>query len=181
MRRLRFIAALSVVALATPSGGKANEFDCALTFDVVAGNALGSVKPGDRLKGGLSFATTSAWQQDVETKSYMSDGTIVVTHPNAGSVRAKVRVVHVVRTPYIADYISVDAHKAEGNLGGESRYEDPMLVTFYAPRLTLTTFDIPRTLDDWGQLSKRRVFQVHTPDAMATFYGDFENLGGGCR
>jgi len=56
-----------------------------------------------------------------------------------------------------------------------------MLVTFYASPVTLTTSDMPRTLADWNQLSKRRVFQVHTPDAMATFYGDFENLAGGCE
>ena len=173
------MAALAFLAFS--QSASAENFECAMTFDVIAGNALGSVKPGDRLKGRVDFKTKSAWQQDVETLSYASDGNIVITHPSEGTVRAKVRVVHVVRTPYIADYISMDAHLAEGNLGGETRYEDPMLVTFYAPPVTLTTSDIPRTLADWNQLSKRRVFQVHTPDAMATFYGDFENLAGGCE
>lgn len=179
--RFCLITVLSFLAFAIPDRGNANEFECKLTFDVITGNALGTVKPGDTLKGEVAFKTTSSWQQDVETKSYTSDGTIAVSHPDAGSVNAKVRVVHVVRTPYIADYISIDAHMATGNLGGERRYEDPMLITFYAPRVTLRTFDIPRTLMDWAQLSKRRVFQVHTPDAMATFYGDLKNLQGGCK
>jgi len=176
---LSVLTALTIAILS--SAAVAADVHCDLTFDVISGNTLGTVKPGERLKGRVEFTTTSSWQQDIETLSYKSDGDIVVTHPSEGAVRAKVRVVHVVRTPYIADYISIDAHLAEGNLGGETRYEDPMLITFYAPPVTLSTSDIPKTMADWSQLSKRRVFQVHTPDAMATFYGDFENLGGGCR
>ncbi|MBO6520519.1 MAG: hypothetical protein JJ900_08765 [Rhodospirillales bacterium] len=182
MNRIALLPALFAIFVCVSSQpANAQSFDCALSFEVVAGNTLGTVTPGDRLKGMLTFKTTSAWQQDIETLSYAADGQVSVTHPSAGTVHAKVRVVHVVRTPYIADYISIDAHEAGGNLGGENRYEDPMLVTFYAPPVTLETSDIPRTLQDWNQLRKRRVFQVHTPDAMATFYGDFENLKGGCE
>lgn len=181
IRSLHAAVTLLCAAVALPSHAVAEDFNCSLSFDVIAGNALGTIKPGERLKGRVAFKTVSAWQQDIETLSYKSDGRITVTHPTKGEVRATVRVVHVVRTPYIADYISIDAHLAEGNLGGETRYEDPMLITFYAPPVTLTTSGMPRTLADWNQLSKRRVFQVHTPDAMATFYGDFVNLAGGCE
>jgi len=77
-------------------------------------------------------------------------------------------------------------HSTGRRIAQETHYRQqsvraPMLVTFYASPVTLTTSDMPRTLADWNQLSKRRVFQVHTPDAMATFYGDFENLAGGCE
>jgi len=153
---------------------------CTLTFDVIAGNALGTIRPGEHLTGKVEFSTARSWYQDKETLSYFSNGKISVTHHDKGTVRAHVRVVHVVRTPYTADYISIDANHAEGNLGGEKSYEDPMLITFYSKPGTLTTFDLPRTNEDWNRLSKRRFFQVHTPDAMSTFYGDFNNVIGKC-
>ena len=86
----------------------------------------------------------------------------------------------MIRTPYTADYISIDAHRAAGDLGGEGSYADPMLVTFYAPPGTLSTSALPRDTAGWNQLAKRRVFQVHTPDPMATFYGDIDQVTGRC-
>ena len=153
---------------------------CTLTFDLVAGNGIGAISAGERLAGTIEFATRSSWNQDEETVSYHSDGTITVERAGQGAVRGQIRVVHVIRTPYTADYISIDAHGAAGDLGGRRSYADPMLVTLYAAPGTLASSELPRNTADWNQLSKRRVFQVHTPDAMATFYGDIENVSGQC-
>lgn len=62
----------------------------------------------------------------------------------------------------------------------KDRAADPMLVTLYAAPGTLTTSALPQTTADWNRLAKRRVFQVHTPNAMAIFYGAIEQLSGSC-
>lgn len=164
----------------SPFSVNAETISCEISFNVTAGNNHGTIIPGDQLQGIVKFTTKSTWQQDVETASYFSSGEFIVKHPDHGQVKSEVRVVHVVRTPYIADYISIDAHLAEGNLGGQTRYEDPMLLTFYAKPGTLSSSRLPRDTAAWNQLSKRQVFQVHTPDAMSTFYGDFETIKGDC-
>jgi hypothetical protein len=171
---------LTILGCFFTSPSMAKDQTCTLTFDVIAGNALGTINPGEQLAGKIEFSTTKSWLQDKETLSYFSDGKVSVTHPDKGSVQGHVRVVHVVRTPYTADYISIDANLAKGNLGGEKSYEDPMLITFYSPPGTLSTSELPRTTAEWNRLSKRRFFQVHTPDAMSTFYGDFNNVTGQC-
>ena len=51
--------------------------------------------------------------------------------PGRGAVTGQIGVVHVVRAPYTADYISFDASRASGDLGGRISYADPMLVTLY--------------------------------------------------
>lgn len=155
--------------------------DCRVSFDVYTTKDHGTLAAGSLLNGTVTFTATEEYRQDVETLSYLSTGTTRLTAADGTEVTGNIGVVHVVRTPYTADYISIDATGVSGNLGGVESYEDPMLVTLYAAPLTLQTSDLPETPDDWNLLSKRRMFQVHTPDTMAILPGTIENLTGSCE
>jgi hypothetical protein len=93
---------------------------------------------------------------------------------------AVLRAIHLVRTPHFADYASFDAKDVSGDLGGVTEYEDPMLLTFYAPRGSLKSFELPKDTAGWKALSKRRDFQVHTPDTMQTLPGAITAFEIGC-
>ena len=99
---------------------------CKLAFDVTAEVAHGSVNPGDQLRGSIEFSTGEVWQAN-EARSFKARGKMVVSHPDHGAVSGDVWVVHVSRTPYFVDYISIDARDARGDLGGVELYFDPML------------------------------------------------------
>ncbi len=172
-----FLSAVSLF-LAT-SDARANK-GCNLNFTMVAENDVGSIKPGEKLSGSVFFEVISADFSDEETMSYATRGKLRVNAKDKGSVEADIRVVHVVRSPYVGDYISVDAWHSTGDLGGETRFEDPMLITFYADIGTLASYDIPRNVSDWAALSKRRTWQVHTPTTLETFYGPVVSLEGKC-
>ena len=116
-----------------------------------------------------------------ETVSYLSSGTLRVTADDGSSVTGTIRAIHVVRTPHFADYVSFDANKVSGDLGGVTAYEDPMLVTLFAPRGSLQSFDLPKTTEGWQALQRRRVFQVHTPDTMWTLPGRVSEFEAQCE
>lgn len=166
--------------LATSSSAPSSENKCQLDFEVLAENAVGSIAPGERLQGNVSFTVVSSLRQGSETVSYITEGTMRVAAENRGAIAGKIRRVHVIRTPYTADYISIDAAKVAGDLGGEHSYADPMLLTLYAAPGTLQSSDVPGTESEWNALSKRRVFQVHTPTATEAFFGSVERLTGSC-
>ncbi len=178
-RRTTIAALLLALTVITKTGAIASD-SCHLTFQVVADNAIGSIAAGDRLRGSVQFTISSARQSDEETFSYMTNGTMTLSAPGQGSVNGLVDVVHVVRSPYIADYIAIDATTVTGDLGGESRYVDPMLIRLYGPVETLTSYDLPTTNAEWNVLTQRRVFQVYAPTTADTFNGPIEQLTGTC-
>ncbi len=166
-------------ALAEPA--QAAETRCEIAFEFLAENEVGSIAPGERLTGSIAFSVRSSLRQGAETVSYLAEGRMRVAAEGRGAVEGRVGVVHVIRTPYTADYISIDASKVAGDLGGERSYADPMLLTLYAAPGTLESSDIPRSEADWNALDKRRVFQVHTPTATEAFFGSVDRLTGSCR
>ena len=170
-----------IIATLITAGSVAAQTNCTVRFDVITAKDHGTIAAGSLLSGTVTFAATEEYRQDVETLSYLSNGTTQLTAADGTQVTGNIGVVHVVRTPYTADYISIDATGVTGNLGGVESYEDPMLVTLYAAPLTLQTSALPATSDDWNLLSKRRMFQVHTPDTMAILPGTIENLTGSCE
>lgn len=184
---MRGIAVSALLLFAAASGARADAsvspagLTCRLTFDIVAENHIGTLANGGNLTGTLHFQVLSAWRQDTETVSYTTDGRLSAGAAGHGSVGGKIGYVHVVRAPAIADYISIDVSGAHGDLGGETTYYDPMLVTLYAPAGTLPNSEIPATDARWQALSKRRVFQVHTPTAAQTFHGPITRLTGTCN
>ena len=138
------------------------------------------MRPGETLTGTVEFTVQSSWRQGSETVSYFSAGTMTVERAGQGAVTGRIGVVHVIRTPHTADYISIDATGAAGDLGGRLSYADPMLVTLYARPGTLPGSDLPRTEAEWNILAPRRDFQVHTPTAMTVFFGAVGPMSGGC-
>lgn len=66
-------------------------------------------------------------------------------------------------------------------MGGVTAYEDPMLVTLYAPPEILGTSDLAEISANWDQLKKRRTFQVHTPDTMQILFGSVGDMSGRCE
>lgn len=175
-----YLLTLIFLVLAPGVSAAANQH-CRLEFKVVADNEIGSISAGDELQGTINFTTPSSWEQDEETVSYETEGTMVLSANNGrGSVRGNVGVVHVVRSPYTADYIAVDITAVTGDLGGQHQYVDPMLVRLYGDRETLTTYDLPTNDIEWNALSQRKFFQVYTPTTADTFNGPIENLKGTC-
>lgn len=180
----RHITTLCVTALlalcASSQLGYASGENCQVTFQLIAENGIGTIAPGEVLQGSISFTVLSAWRQDEETVSYTTNGTMMLSREGHGSVFGHVAIVHVVRSPYTADYIAVDATQVVGDLGGQQTYVDPMLVRLYGPRNTLTSFDLPTNDAEWNILSERRIFQVYTPTTADTFNGPISNLTGTC-
>lgn len=152
---------------------------CKLGFDVTAEIAHGTVAAGDELHGDVTFTTSDVWQKN-EARSFKAEGKMVLSHPDHGTVSGDVWVVHVSRTPYFVDYISVDARDAKGDLGGIEKYFDPMLVTVYTKGGGLTTFELPKQSRGWNALTSKRTFQVHTRTATQTFYGVVGRMEGQC-
>ena len=168
-----------LLCLATASPALA--LSCRVDFTVTADSAIGTVAPDDTLTGLATWDTGDTLAQEGNGLSSYSSGTLSVTDASGGAVTARIDVVHATRTPYTADYVSINAIEAAGDLGGETRYEDPMLVTLYAAPGTLTGEGLPLTERQWKSLDKRRVFQVHTPDSNAIFTGQITDLTGTCQ
>lgn len=144
---------------------------CEAHFAVETQAAHGTLPTGTLLNGVIRFNDDKPFRNGSETVSYLDAGTMSVTAPDGTAVSGILRAVHITRTPYFADYASFDVKDVSGDLGSVSSYEDPMLVTLFAKGETLTTFDLPTDTAGWGALSKRRVFQVHTPNTMAVLPG----------
>ena len=117
----------------------------------------------------------------VETVSYLARGDITVTAPDGTGLTGALRAIHLTRTPHFADYASFDAKDVQGDLGQVTDYEDPMLVTLFAPRGSLQSFQLPRDTEGWTALQRRRVFQVHTPDTMWTLPGKIMGFDVRCQ
>ncbi len=179
--RLTFLVLLLSAQLTLVFPTHANEGEkCSLTFTVLAENSIGTINPGDRINGTMDFHVLATMPQGDDTISYTTQGTMTLGDAELGTVKGKLGRVHVVRAPYTADYISIDASDVSGSLGGVQKYFAPMLVTVYAKAGTLTTFDLPRDTQEWNVPSKRRVFQVHTLTAPDRFFGVVETLSGTC-
>ena len=167
MTRLPWIAA-AVLASSLPALAAAR---CEARFTVEIEAAHGTLPQGTLLDGRIAFGGDRPFRNGDETVSYLDAGTMTLTAPDGTSIRGALRAVHLTRTPHFADYASFDAKDVAGDLGSVTAYEDPMLVTLFAQGGSLTTFDLPTDTDGWSNLSKRRVFQVHTPNTMAVLPG----------
>lgn len=144
---------------------------CQARFQVQTEADHGTLPSGTMLDGQIDYDDGTSMRLGAETVSYLSAGRITVTAPDGTGVTGTLRAIHLTRTPHFADYASFDAKDVVGNLGEVTAYEDPMLVTLFAPRGSLTSFDLPRDTKGWRALKRRRVFQVHTPDTMWTLPG----------
>jgi hypothetical protein len=167
---------LSVAAPSICFGSEA----CNLAFDFHAVNEIGTITSGDPLKGKITFTVDRHWQQGSETRSYFTNGLMTLSGANVGQVTGAVDIVSVVRAPHTWDYISMVANDVKGNLGGETRYYDPMIFTLADTPGSLESFDLPKTTDHWNLLTRTQKFQFHTPDANQIFYGTVSNLLGEC-
>lgn len=144
---------------------------CEIAFEVATIADHGALPSGTILKGEIDYAEGRRMRMGTETVSYLATGVMSLTAPDGTGLRADLRAIHMTRTPHFADYASFDAKNVDGDLGGVSAYEDPMLATLYAPRGSLQSFDLPRDTAGWDALNERRDFQVHTPDTMWTLPG----------
>jgi hypothetical protein len=177
--KFRNLATLVGLSLFAPSLTLASE-TCMLEFDFHAVNNIGTITTGDALKGKISFTVDRYWQQGSETRSYFTNGLMTLSDAQLGQVTGAVDIVSVVRAPHTWDYISMVANDVKGNLGGETRYYDPMIFTLADAPNTLTSFDLPKSTDHWNLLTKTQKFQFHTPDANQIFYGNVSTLRGEC-
>lgn len=170
----------ALVLLLGPLGGPVLAETCAARFDVTTEAAHGTLPAGAVLSGTLSYDEGRAMRMGSETMSYLATGTLDVRAPDGTALSGTLRAIHLVRTPYFADYVSFDAKGVTGDLGGVTDYEDPMLVTLFAPMGALTSFELPKDTVGWTALEKRQVFQVHTPDTMWTLPGLVSGFEAAC-
>ena len=166
---------LLAIALATPAHA-----DCTLSVNIHTSAAHGTLGQGTLLTARLDYAVTRALSMGSEARAYLTDGMAEVIGPDGTGLRGRLGVIHVVRSPHWADYMSFDIVEVSGDLGGVTTYEDPMLITFYAARGALTSFDLPNGSDDWARFDQRMGFQVHTPDTMWTLPGVVSAPEGSC-
>ena len=175
----KYVAHAWALSLCIPTVGFASE-KCTLEFEFRAVNEIGTIGPSDPLKGAMTFTVDREWQQGSETRSYYAKGSITLSGMGTGQVTGEVYVVHVVRTTHTWDYISIVAGKVHGDLGGETRYHDPMVFTLADKPGTLESFELPTSTEDWNHLSRTQKFQFHTPDANQIFYGTVTDVQGKC-
>lgn len=162
MKPLVFVFAM----LATPASAQ-----CILSVDITTGADHGTLAESTALRGEITYTVTEEMRMGSEARAYRTDGTATITGPDGTGLTARLGFIHVVRAAHWADYVSFDMTDVSGDLGGITSYEDPMLITFYAERGTLDTFDLPDSPQEWAQFSQRQSFQVHTPDTMWTLPG----------
>jgi len=176
-----FVTALAIafatpVAAQTPGPGWA----CTLDVTIRTGVAHGTLAEGAEIAGTLTYRLTREMQMGSETRSYLTDGTVRITAADGTGLTGRVRTIHVVRSPHWADYVSFDMADVEGDLGGVTSYEDPMLLSYFAARGALDSFDMPYGAAGWAQFDDRQTFQVHTPDTMWTLPGTIVATEGAC-
>ncbi|MCV3273464.1 hypothetical protein [Roseobacter sinensis] len=68
-----------------------------------------------------------------------------------------------------------DMGDVAGDMGCVVDDEGPMLLTFYAERGEVTSFDLRSTPAAFGQFDRHRTFQSHTPDTMWTRLGEVQD------
>ncbi len=144
---------------------------CTLTLNIETEALHGSLPEGTELTASLTFTTTRRMRMGSEATAYLTDGQLQITGADGTGLTGRLRVIHIVRAPHWADYMSFDIADVEGNLGGVTDYEDPMLLSFYAERGEIASFDLPTTQSAFAQFDRRQTFQVHTPDTMWTLPG----------
>ena len=144
---------------------------CTLTFAVQIEAPHGTLTHESTLTGTLTYSVERQMRMGSEAMAYFTDGEIQVSAADSTALNGRLGVIHVVRSPHWADYISFDITDVAGDLGGVTAYENPMLLSFYAERGSLASFDLPMTLTALDAFDRRRTFQVHTPDTMWTLPG----------
>lgn len=144
---------------------------CTLSLSIITEAVHGNLATGTILQAEVNYVPTRRMRMGSETTSYLTDGAVEIAGPDGTTLTGRLGVIHVVRAPHWADYMSFDIVDVSGDLGGVTQYEDPMLFSFYAGRGKLETFDLPTTPAALDTFSRRRTFQVHTPDTMWTLPG----------
>lgn len=157
---------IALTMLATPASAQ-----CSLTLDILTGADHGTLSEHTALTAEITYSVTEEMRMGSEARAYRTDGAATITGPDGTGLSARLGFIHVVRAAHWADYVSFDMTDVGGDLGGITSYEDPMLITFYAERGTLDSFDLPESPQDWAQFTQRQSFQVHTPDTMWTLPG----------
>ncbi|MEO1613520.1 MAG: hypothetical protein AAFU55_14380 [Pseudomonadota bacterium] len=173
------LTALALFCLTHPVAAFAA--NCAGVFEVETAAAHGTLPTGAILKGEIAYDEGRAMKMGDETVSYLSTGAVKINAPDGTSITASLRVIHMTRTPWFADWASFDAKDVKGDLGSITDYEDPLLLSLYAPRGSLESFDLPKDADGWATMSERRDFQVHTPDTMWTLPGKITSFEVACE
>lgn len=144
---------------------------CTLTLSIRTEAPHGALPEGSLLSAKLTFSPNQRLRMGSEATAYLTDGQVAVRGPDGTGLTGRLHVVHVVRAPHWADYLSFDIVDVSGDLGGVTDYEDPMLFSFYAERGQITSFDLPTTPAAFGEFDRNQTFQVHTPDTMWTLPG----------
>ena len=171
---------IAVAMLAMPLAATAQT--CQLDFDFVTDVEHGTLAANSTLRGRVDFTVDRREHYNIEgsdTTSYYVRGAVTIKAPDGTSISGDIGVVHIIRTPYTGDYISVDGRDPVGDLGGKTIYEAPMLVTVYSAPETLTNSELPKTTADWNVLGKRQVFQVHTA-LNGSLHGKISRLEAAC-
>jgi len=145
--------------------------DCTLHLSIRTEAPHGALAEGTTLQAEISYSPTRRMRMGSEATAYLTDGAVAITGPDGSGLTGRLGVIHVVRAPHWADYMSFDIVDVSGDLGGITDYEDPMLFSFYAERGEIVSFDLPTTPAAFGQFDRRQTFQVHTPDTMWTLPG----------
>ncbi|MEX3015478.1 hypothetical protein [Gymnodinialimonas hymeniacidonis] len=159
--------AVLLLLIATPATAQT----CTLTLSIRTEAIHGAHPEGTSLQAELTFTPTRRMRMGAEATAYLTDGTVQITGPDGTGLTGRLGVVHIVRAPHWADYMSFDIVDVAGDLGGVTDYEDPMLLSFYAERGEVASFNLPTTQAAFDQFDRRQTFQVHTPDTMWTLPG----------
>ncbi len=144
---------------------------CTLTLSIQTEAIHGTHAEGTNLQAEMTFTPTRQMRMGSEATAYLTDGAVQITGPDGTGLSGRLGVIHIVRAPHWADYMSFDIVDVTGDLGGVTDYEDPMLLSFYAERGEVASFELPTTQTDFAQFDRRQTFQVHTPDTMWTLPG----------
>lgn len=167
--------ALLLVSLAAPARA-----ECTLRVVIHLEAEHGTLARGAPLTAELRYSVTQEMRMGAEARAYLTDGQASITAADGTGLTGRLGVIHVVRAPHWADYVSFDIAGVAGDLGGITRYGDPMLLSFFAERGALSSFALPDGPDAWAQFDQRQSFQVHTPDGSWTLLGEISAPVGSC-
>ena len=161
---LRF--ALCLLIAAPPAAATT----CDVSFDFSFDAQLGALAPGAPLSAQARFKTVEPLRQPGDGLSFTTEGELTMTAPDGTQLTARIVDMHISRTDGSLDYISFNARRLSGDLGGLTEFADPMLVTWYGPHGTLPGLDFPES-DEWEELTKRRAVQMRIPGTPNFFFG----------
>ncbi|MDA7949696.1 MAG: hypothetical protein MPJ78_19745 [Hyphomicrobiaceae bacterium] len=163
-----------------PVAGAADKISCTFSFEAEAGRNHGTAERGSTLRGRLTFVAQGG-ERVGDTVHYKADGKLRVSAKGQGEIVGDVWDVHVTRSPAVADLISIGVRDLEGNLGQQTRYMGPTLITLYGKRGQLGTHDLPTSAASWNALELKRVFQFHSPTALNVALNDVGPFEGACK